>query len=86
MSSEEKTVQLGGAIVDECGAVLPQWRALIDKYPTRFLFATDAHKDFRWAKYTDVVARWRNILGQLPHAQAEMIAWQNAERIYSKPR
>lgn len=86
LSSEEKSDQLGGAIVDECGSILPEWRALIDKFPARFMFATDAHKDFRWAKYTDVVSRWRNILGQLPVPQAEMIAWQNAERVYGKPR
>lgn len=86
LSSEEKSEQLGGAIVDECGTILPEWRALVDKYPTRFMFATDAHKHFRWAKYTDVVSRWRNILGQLPDTQAKMIAWQNAERVYGKPR
>lgn len=85
-SNEEKSEQLGGTIVDECGSILPEWRALIDKFPTRFMFATDAHKDFRWAKYTDVVSRWRNILGQLPDPQAKMIAWQNAERVYGKPR
>lgn len=85
LSSEEKTEQLGGAIVDECGSILPEWRALIDKFPTRFMFATDAHKDFRWAKYTDVISRWRNILGQLSDPQAKMIAWENAERVYGKP-
>lgn len=86
LSNEEKAEQLGGAIVDECGSILPKWRALIEKFSTRFMFATDAHKDFRWAKYTDVVRRWRAILGQIPDPQAQMIAWQNAERVYGKPR
>ena len=86
LTSEEKAEQLGGAIVDECGSILPEWRALIDKFPTRFLFATDAHKDFRWAKYTNVVNRWRQILGHLSYPQAEMIAWRNAERVYGQPR
>lgn len=86
LSSEEKSEQLGGAVVDECGSILPEWRALIDKFPARFMFATDAHKDFRWAKYADVVSRWRKILGQLPDPQAKMIAWQNAERVYGKPK
>ena len=70
----------------ECGTFFAQWRTLIDKCPTRFMFATDAHTDFRRAKYTDVVGRRRVILGQLPDAQAKMIAWQNADRIYGKPR
>ena len=38
LSSEEKTEQLGGAIVDECGSILPEWRALIERFPTRFMF------------------------------------------------
>jgi hypothetical protein len=86
LSDEDKTEQLGGAMIDECGRILPEWRAVLDKYPTRFMFATDAHKDFRWSKYGDVVKRWRMILGQLPEPQAKMIAWQNAERVYGKPR
>ena len=86
LTSKEKTEQLGGAIVDECGSILPEWLTLIDRFPTRFMFATDAHKDFRWEKYTDVVSRWRNILRQLSDPQAKMIAWQNAERVYGKTR
>ena len=86
MSSEEKAEQLGGAIVDECGIILPEWRALIDKYPTRFMFATDAHKDVRWNKYVRIVAAWRRILAQLPDPQARMLAYMNAERSYDSPR
>ncbi|MBC3811799.1 amidohydrolase family protein [Undibacterium aquatile] len=86
LSSEEKSVQLGGAMIDDCGVILPEWRALLDRFPTRFMFATDAHKDFRWDKYGHIVSRWRRILGQLPDEQAQMIAWKNAERVYGKPR
>ena len=50
------------------------------------MFATDAHKDFRWARYTEVVKRWRLILGQLPEPVARSLAWGNAERIYGVPR
>jgi hypothetical protein len=50
------------------------------------MFATDAYNDFRWSKYTGVVSRWRHILGQLSDPQAKMIAWQNPERVYGKPR
>lgn len=75
--------ELGPAIVDECGAILADWRGLLEKYPDRFLFATDAHKDQRWLKYEKVVERWRAILGQLPDPLAERIAWRNAERVYA---
>jgi predicted TIM-barrel fold metal-dependent hydrolase len=82
MSSEQKAELLGEPVVDDCGRLLPEWRALFAKYPERFMFATDAHKDYRWAKYAEVVEQWRLILGQLPDPLAQSIAWRNAERIY----
>lgn len=86
LSSQEKAKKLGGAIVDPCGKLLPAWRALLEKYPDRFMFATDAHKDFRWAIYPQVVKQWRLILGQLPEPIAQALAWGNAERVYGVPR
>jgi hypothetical protein len=86
LSSEEKEEMLGGSIVDNCGRLLPEWRELIEMYPDRFMFATDAHKDYRWAKYTKVVKQWRSILGQLPDPVAQSLAWRNAERVYGAPR
>lgn len=86
LSSEEKGEMLGEAIVDNCGNLLPAWRDLIEKYPDRFMFATDAHKGFRWAKYAQMVKQWRLILGQLSDNVAQALAWRNAERIYGAPR
>jgi len=86
LSSEEKSEMLGAAIVDSCGKLLPEWRELFYKYPERFMFATDAHKDFRWAKYLQVVEQWRFILGQLPDPIAQLLAWRNANRTYTAPR
>jgi hypothetical protein len=86
LSSEEKEEMLGGAIVDDCGRLLPEWRELIERFPDRFMFATDAHKDFRWAKHARIVRQWRSILGQLPDAVAQSLAWRNAERVYGAPR
>jgi predicted TIM-barrel fold metal-dependent hydrolase len=82
LTSEEKTEQLGGPAVDDCGRLLDDWRALFLRHPDRFLFATDAHKSYRWAGYAGIVAQWRSILGQLPAPVAESIAWRNAERLY----
>lgn len=73
---------LGPAIVDACGRLLPAWRRLMEKYPDRFMFATDAHENCRWEKYADIVDTWRLILGQLPNTLAENLAWRNAERVY----
>jgi len=85
LSSEEKEIMLGESIVDNCGRLLPEWRKLIEMYPDRFMFATDAHKDFRWKKYAKVVEQWRGILGQLSAPVAQALAWRNAERIYGAP-
>lgn len=83
LSSDEKSEVLGGAVVDPCDKLYPVWRDLFTKYSDRFMFATDAHKDFRWAKYKDIVEQWRMILGQLPDSIAQSLAWRNAERTYT---
>ena len=83
LSDRGKAALLGEALVDDCGTLVAEWRALILKYPERFLFATDAHKDFRWERYARIVKRWRAILGQLPPEPAAAVAFQNAERLYT---
>jgi hypothetical protein len=86
LSSEEKKEMLGEAVVDACGALRREWRDLFVRYPERFMFATDAHKKHRWAKYAEVVEQWRLILGQLPDTPAQALAWRNAERVYGAVR
>jgi len=84
LASKELEAELGPAMVDACDTILAEWRELLEKYPQRFMFATDAHKDFRWVKYEAIVQRWRLILGQLPEPLAQSVAWRNAERIYAR--
>jgi hypothetical protein len=86
LTSDEKSEMLGEAIVDSCGTLLQEWRELFARYPDRFMFATDAHKGFRWARYAEVVEQWRLILGQLPDPIAQSLAWRNAERAYTAGR
>lgn len=88
LSLSDKNLEetLGEPVVDECGNLLPEWRALLEKYPARFVFATDAHKDLRWTKYEAVVENWRLILGQLPERLARQVAWSNASRLYGVER
>lgn len=86
LSSEEQSELLGEAVVDQCGKLLREWLDLFGRYPDRFMFATDAHKDFRWAKYAQLVEQWRAILGQLPDPIAQSLAWRNAERTYTAAR
>jgi hypothetical protein len=86
LTSDEKSEMLGEAVVDSCGRLLSEWRELFARYPDRFMFATDAHKGFRWARYAEVVEQWRLILGQLPDPLAQSLAWRNAERAYTAAR
>ena len=55
---------------------------LLQKYPDRFMFATDVHKFSRWKNYNKIVKIWREILGQLEKSLADKIGSKNAERIY----
>jgi hypothetical protein len=82
LSEAAKAEQLRKGIVDDCGLVLPEWKALLIKYRDRLLFATDAHKDFRWRDYKKIVKTWRGILAQLPPEVAADVAYHNAAPIY----
>lgn len=63
------------------GALSEKWRPLLMKYSKRILFATDAHKDFRWTLYVGMIRRaW--MLDDLPESVAEDILYHNAQRLY----
>lgn len=83
LSDNDKAAQLGPALIDACSILRPEWKELLVRYQDRLMFATDAHKDFRWRKYGGVVSIWRGILGQLPAEVAEKIAYRNAKRVYA---
>jgi hypothetical protein len=65
-SDPDHSKRSGPGLIDRCKRVRAGWRRLLDRYPNRFLFATDAHKRKRWDSYARNVRRWRRILGQLP--------------------
>jgi predicted TIM-barrel fold metal-dependent hydrolase len=72
------------ALAKEKGPLDPKWKALITKRPDRFLIGLNvgAAKHFE-APTLDRVMSWtRRILGELPPAVAERVAWQNATRLY----
>ena len=63
------------------GKVAPQWRALFEDFPERFMLGTDTYTPERWF-YVVEHARWsRGWLDDLPDDLAENIAWRNAERL-----
>jgi predicted TIM-barrel fold metal-dependent hydrolase len=61
----------------------PEWKALMIKYPDRFIFAVDNVWPHHWqTTYKNVVDRWRTALGELPDNVAHAIAHGNAERLW----
>jgi len=60
----------------------PEWRALLLKYPTRFLIGSDTWINQRWLYYGDTMEGYRAWLGELPPEVALNIAWNNGVRLF----
>jgi len=66
----------------EGGKLCPEWRALILKYPTRFLIGSDTWVNQRWMYYEDTMKGYRTWLGDLPAAVAKKVAWDNGAGLF----
>lgn len=64
------------------GKLCPEWRALIAKYPDRFLLGSDTWVNQRWMYYEATMKGYRVWLGDLPADVARKIAWGNAARLF----
>jgi hypothetical protein len=60
------------------GLLCPEWRALLLKYPNRFVIASDTWVNQRWQYYDELMQRYRTWLGGLPPEVARAIGWGNA--------
>ena len=63
----------------------PAWRALLLKYPSRFLIGSDTWVNQRWLYYDDLMQGYRAWLGDLPADVARAIAWANGARLFDLP-
>lgn len=63
------------------GRLCPQWRALLLKYPGRFLIGSDTWVNQRWQDYEEIMRAYRVWLGDLPPAVAKKIAWENGSTL-----
>jgi hypothetical protein len=66
----------------EGGKLCPEWRALMMKYPARFLIGSDTWVNERWDSYEDLMQGYRAWLGDLPADVARRIAWDNGARLF----
>jgi len=71
-------------IVDGAGRLTPEWRALFEKYPDRFLLGSDTWVPERWASYGDIMQGYREWLAQLSPEIAKQIAHGNARAMFAE--
>ena len=73
-----------GGIVDGAGRLTPEWRALFEKYPDRFLLGSDTWVPERWSSYGDTMEGYRAWLAQLSPVIAKQIAHGNARAMFAE--
>ncbi|MDP2450183.1 MAG: amidohydrolase [Polaromonas sp.] len=66
----------------EAGKLCPEWRALLLKYPTRFMIGSDTWVNQRWQYYDELMKGYRAWLGDLPPDVARKIAWDNGATLF----
>lgn len=64
------------------GTLCPEWRALILRYPDRFLIGSDTWVNQRWLYYGELMRGYRRWLGELPPDVARRIAWDNGAGLF----
>ena len=64
------------------GQLCPEWRALMLKYPQRFMIGSDTWVNQRWDSYESLMRDYRVWLGGLPPDVARGIAWDNAAKLF----
>ena len=69
-------------LVSAEGLLCPEWRALLLKYPDRFLIGSDTWVNQRWLYYDGLMQGYRRWLGELPPDVARRIAWDNGARLF----
>ena len=66
----------------EGGKLCPEWRALMLKYPSRFMIGSDTWVNQRWQYYDELMKGYRAWLGDLPAEVARRIAWENGATLF----
>jgi hypothetical protein len=64
------------------GRLTPEWRALVQEFPARFVIGSDTWVNQRWQYYEELMRGYRSWLGDLPFDVARQIAWDNAAKLF----
>jgi hypothetical protein len=65
------------------GRLLPEWRALFERHPDRFVAAVDTFSLNRWQQYEAVVVQIRAWVGTLPEPLRSNLLHDNAARLFA---
>lgn len=68
-------------VVDSTGVVLPEMKAVFERFQDRFVIGTDVAHARVYQFYRARLPRWRYFFFQLDIQVAHDIAWRNAERL-----
>ncbi|MDP1567774.1 MAG: amidohydrolase [Polaromonas sp.] len=66
----------------DAGKLCAEWRALLLKYPTRFMIGSDTWVNQRWQYYDELMKGYRTWLGDLPPDVARKIGWDNGATLF----
>lgn len=66
----------------DAGKLCPEWRALLLKYPTRFMIGSDTWVNQRWQYYDELMKGYRVWLGDLPSDVARKVGWDNGAGLF----
>ncbi|KVW98896.1 amidohydrolase family protein [Thiobacillus denitrificans] len=64
------------------GHLLPEWRALFERHPERFVVAVDTFSVNRWQQYETVVAQIRSWVDPLPQPLKDNLLHDNAAQLF----
>ncbi|MBI5268104.1 MAG: amidohydrolase family protein [Burkholderiales bacterium] len=67
------------------GQLSPDWRALIEAFPDRFVIGSDTWVNARWESYEALMTDARRWLGGLEPALASRVAWANGAALFGVP-
>lgn len=70
----------------DAGKLCAEWRALLLKYPGRFMIGSDTWVNQRWQYYDELMKGYRTWLGDLPPDVARKIAWDNGAGLFGVAR
>lgn len=72
----------GDTSANQLPELCPEWRALLLKYPSRFVIGSDTWVNQRWQYYEALMQSYRGWLGTLPPEVAQQIGWGNAAALF----